>query len=230
MIWWSSELEYNPDGCNPAFILLSFLVNIQAHKTRIAMKKIFVLFALSLLMMGIKAQDSDIQTLFSGNTRISGLGGPTMSFTTVKGQFAHMMGGGGAVLLGDFWFGGYGEGLTNGIPAATGDTRLDFGHGGFWTGYSFMASRPLHPTLSAQIGWGTVGERDYGSPQFNTDNIFVFNPGLELEMNFTHFFRLGIGVHYRIVTGLNPELHTSSLSNSDFSGPGALLTFKFGWF
>ena len=179
---------------------------------------------------GIRAQDSEIQTLFSGNTRISGFGGPLMSFTTVNGQFAHMMGGGGGVLLGDFWFGGYGEGLTNGIPSGSSGYNLDFGHGGFWTGYSFMAARPMHPTLSAQIGWGSVGERDLSSPNFNTDNVFVFNPAVELELNFTHFFRLGIGVHYRIVTGVNPEMHTSSLSNQDFSGPGALLTFKFGWF
>lgn len=73
-----------------------------------------------------------------------------------------------------------------GIPVN--GNRLNFGHGGFWTGYSFMAARPLHPTVSAQ-------------------------------------FRLGVGVHYRIVTVANPEIF--NLTNSDLSGPGALLTFKF---
>ena len=49
-------------------------------------------------------------------------------------------------------------------------------------------------------------------------------------MNFTKFFRLGVGVHYRIVTGVNPSVHNSNLTNSDFSGPGVSLAFKFGWF
>lgn len=191
------------------------------------MRKIITAIFIMLSVTGLRAQDSDIQTLFSGSTRISGFGGPLMSFTTINGQFAHMMGGGGGVLLGDFFLGGYGEGLTNSIPVN--GNRLEFGHGGFWTGYSFMAARPLHPTVSAQIGWGSVSEHDPDYTYFGTpDNVFVFNPAVELEMNFTKFFRLGVGVHYRIVTGANPEI--STLTNSDLSGPGALLTFKFGWF
>jgi len=91
------------------------------------MKRVFAAAMITLTFLGLKAQDSEIQTLFSGSTRISGFGGPLMSFTTVNGQFAHMMGGGGGVLLGDFFIGGYGEGLTNGIPVN--EYRLDFGHG-----------------------------------------------------------------------------------------------------
>jgi hypothetical protein len=191
------------------------------------MKKIIIAILILLSAGGLNAQDSEIQTLFSGSTRISGFGGPLMSFTTINGQFAHMMGGGGGVLLWNFFLGGYGEGLTNGIPVN--GNRLDFGHGGFWTGYSFMAARPLHPTVSSQIGWGSVSEHDPDFSYWGTpDNVFVFNPAVELEMNFTKFFRLGVGIHYRIVTGANPEI--SNLTNSDLSGPGALLTFKFGWF
>ncbi len=192
------------------------------------MRKIIIASFIILSVSGLKAQDSEIQTLFSGTTSISGFGGPAMSFTTINGEFAHMMGGGGGVLLGDFFFGGYGEGLTNGIPI--GANRLDFGHGGFWTGYSFFANRPFHPAISAQIGWGGVSERDYNYSYLTSDNVFVFNPAIELEMNFTRFFRLSVGVHYRIVTGVNPEMYSSHLTNSDLSGPGALLAFKFGWF
>jgi len=191
------------------------------------MRKTIIIALILLLFSGLKAQDNDIQTLFSGNSRISGFGGPLMSFTTISGQFAHMMGGGGGVLLGDFFFGGYGEGLTTGITVD--GNRLDFGHGGFWTGYSFKASQPFHPTVSAQIGWGTVSEHNVNNTYFGTpDNVFVFNPAVELEMNFTKFFRLGVGVHYRFVTGADPSI--INLTNSDLSGPGVLLAFKFGWF
>jgi hypothetical protein len=191
------------------------------------MKKVISIALIMFSFWGLKAQDGEIQTLFSGSTRISGFGGPIMSFTTVNGQFAHMMGGGGGVLLGDFFLGGYGEGLTNAIEVD--GNRMTFGHGGFWTGYSFMAKKPIHPTVSAQIGWGSVSEHDYDYTYWGTpDNVFVFNPAVELEMNFTKFFRLGVGAHYRIVTGANPDI--SNLTNSDLSGPGILLSFKFGWF
>ncbi len=192
------------------------------------MKNLLLAVVLIMAASGIRAQEDELQTLFSGNTRISGFGGPLMSFTTMNGEFAHMMGGGGGVLLGDFFFGGYGEGLTTSVPS--GIYQLDFGHGGFWTGYSFMAKKAFHPTLSAQIGWGSVSERDYNYPNLSTDNLFVFNPALELEMNFSRFFRLGVGVHYRMVTGVDSDMHTGDLENSDLSGPGVLLTFKFGWF
>ena len=88
-----------------------------------------------------------------------------------------------------------------------------------------MANRPLHPAVSAQIGWGSVTEREDFSPIGTPDNVFVFNPAVELEMNFTRFFRLGIGLHYRLVTGASRYL-----SNAELSGPGASLDFRFGWF
>jgi hypothetical protein len=193
-------------------------------KNKILMKKMLIALVLVLLAGGLKAQENGIQTLFGSGTRISGFGGPMMSFTSINGEFAHMMGGGAGVLLGDFFFGGYGEGLTNSIIA--GGNRISFGHGGFWTGYSIMADRALHPCLSTQIGWGNIQQRDESHYNLTEDNIFVINPAIELEMNFTRFFRLGVGAHYRFVSGVN----TSTLSNADFSGLGAFLTFKFGWF
>ena len=188
------------------------------------MRKCLLTILLLLSITALKAQDNGIQTLFGSGTRISGFGGPIMSFTSINGEFAHMMGGGGAVLLGDFFIGGYGEGLTNAIVA--GGNRISFGHGGFWTGYSFMADRALHPCVSTQIGWGNISQHDEGYYHLSNDNVFVLNPAIELEMNFTKFFRLGIGAHYRFVSGVN----TSTLTNEDFSGPGAFLSFKFGWF
>jgi hypothetical protein len=188
------------------------------------MRKIITILAVFLSFTGLKAQENDIQTLFGSGTRISGFGGPTMSYTSITGAFAHMLGGGGGVLLGDFFLGGYGEGLTNSITA--GGNRISFGHGGFWSGYSFMASRALHPCFSTQIGWGSISQRDKDYYNLSEDNVFVINPTLELEMNFTRFFRLGVGAHYRFVSGVN----TSTLNNADFSGPGAFLSFKFGWF
>lgn len=188
------------------------------------MKKFVILFISILFSLSIFAQEEEIQTLFGGDTRISGFGGPFMDFTSVNHEFAHMMGGGGGVLLNDFFFGGYGEGLTNYINVQ--GTEVSFGHGGFWTGYSFFAHRAIHPCISAQIGWGSITQRDNDYNYYEPDNVFTVNPTLELEMNFLQFFRLSIGANYRYVTGVN----TLNLSDQDLSSPGVFLAFKFGWF
>ncbi|KPK86513.1 MAG: hypothetical protein AMS27_04950 [Bacteroides sp. SM23_62_1] len=191
------------------------------------MKKILVLFFSLFFSVSVFCQDQEIQTLFGRGARISGFGGPIMSFTMVNGEFGHMMGGGGGVLLGDFFLGGYGEGLTNYIEDIEGGNKIEFGHGGFWTGYSFFGIKPLHPAFFLQAGWGNITLHDPdGYDVYYNDNIFVVNPTIELEMNFTRFFRLSVGGHYRLVTGVD----TPNLTGQKMSGPGVFLGFKFGWF
>jgi hypothetical protein len=186
------------------------------------MKKMIVLFAAILSGLSLSAQDDEIQTLFGSGTKISGFGGPFMTFTAINGDFAHMMGGGGGVMLGDFFLGGYGEGLTNYIYAD--GNEINFGHGGFWTGYSFFGKRAIHPCISAQIGWGGLTPQE--GTYYESDNMFIVKPTVELEMNFLKFFRLSVGANYMFATGVN----TPGLTDSDFNSPGAFLAFKFGWF
>jgi hypothetical protein len=174
-----------------------------------------------------QSKNHEIQTLFGSGVRISGFGGPFMTFTVANGEFAHMMGGGGGVILDNFFFGGYGEGLTNYIENIPDGDQIEFGHGGFWTGYSFMGSRPVHPAVSGQIGWGSITTIDeFDQERNNEDNVFVLTPTIECEMNFFSFFRLSIGASYRFVTGVN----TANLSGWEMSGPGIFLAFKFGGF
>ncbi len=188
------------------------------------MKKAIVLLIGILFSVSLFAQDDEIQTLFGSGTKITGFGGPFMTFTSINGDFAHLMGGGGGVMLGDFFLGGYGEGLTNYIYAE--GTQINFGHGGFWTGFSFFGKRAIHPCISAQIGWGGLTPQDGTYTYYESDNMFVVKPTIELEMNFLKFFRLSVGANYMLATGVN----TPGLTDSDFSSPGAFLAFKFGWF
>jgi hypothetical protein len=118
------------------------------------------LFILLILAAGttVFSQEREYRTILDNqNLRISGLGGPFMQFTSVAGDFGFMMGGGGAVLLNDFFFGGYGLGLTNAIPDYVNDNpsnQLTLGHGGFWLGYALFGNKPIHLTFSSMIGWG----------------------------------------------------------------------------
>lgn len=178
------------------------------------------------------SQEREYRTVFGNqDLRISGMGGPFMQFTGVAGEFGHMMGGGGAVLLNDFFFGGYGLGLTNAIPDYVNmynpDDRLSLGHGGFWLGYILFGDRPIHVTVSSLIGWGEFGIIQSGEYySYARDNIFVLAPTVEVELNLTRYFRIGVGATYNLYTMVDLQGYRSS----DLSAPGGFLSFKFGWF
>lgn len=199
------------------------------------MKRIYTFLFTIMLTISIFGQDDGYRTIFDkGDFRISGFGGPFMNFSSFNGDFVHMMGGGGGIMVGDFFFGGYGLGSTNNLNVTYNNDNydIDFGHGGLWFGYSFLSNKAIHPALHVQTGWGSIREEydaDFRST-YNTieDKIFVLNPTIEAEFNFTRFFRIGIGGHYRMVFGSDES--NFGLSDADLSSPGAYLAFKFGWF
>ncbi len=194
--------------------------------------RLMIIGLCSLLALNASAQDDDeFRTIFSGQPlRVSGFGGPFMNFTTIDGEFAHMMGGGGGVIVNDFFIGGYGLGLTTthnppggyNYPASY---ELEFGHGGFWLGYTFLGKKAIHPVIHVQTGWGGISLNDHYEPM-QEDAVFVVKPTIELEANFTPFFRMAVGGSYRLVQGVDMR----GYSDEDLSGPGVFLAFKFGWF
>jgi hypothetical protein len=198
------------------------------------MKKAALLIAMILIPLTIFSQeDREYRTLFDkSETRISGMGGPFMQFTTVAGEFGHMMGGGGAVIINDFFFGGYGLGLTNAIPDYVNkdeyDAHLSLGHGGFWMGYTLFGDLPVHATFSSLIGWGEFSNiLDNGYTPMNRDNIFVLVPTVEVELNLTRYFRIGAGLSYNFYSGVEGSHNYTS---KDLSSLAGFLSFKFGWF
>lgn len=197
------------------------------------MKKSFLLLFILAVGTTVFSQEKEYRTILDNqDLRISGLGGPFMQFTTVAGEFGFMMGGGGAVLLDNFFVGGYGLGLTNAIPDYVNDNpgdQLTLGHGGFWLGYSLYGNKPIHVAFSTMIGWGEFGitQSDEYYPYLR-DNIFVLAPTVELEANVTRYFRIGAGVSYNIFTMVDESMH--GYTNSDLSAVAGFLSFKFGWF
>lgn len=172
-------------------------------------------------------QDEQVATVFSTIKikRISGFGGPTMSYSSLGGEFAMMMGGGGGILINNFFVGGYGEGLSTHINTAT-VRNLQFGHGGIWMGYEMAPERMIHPVLSVRSGWGTasgVTENYYRV----SDAVFVVLPAVSAEVNFTRFFKMNIGAEYRRTFDVN---RIEGMSNNDFSNVGVYMNFIFGWF
>lgn len=190
---------------------------------------------ISLASFGQKEENDDFQTLFDfEDVYVSGFGGPVINICPVKDHYAPFMGGGGGAILNrKFFFGGFGAGMTQSINLDDHQyDKLDFSYGGLWLGYIFMGEKAIHPTFHVQMGWGGISLQERSGDIFDEDKndpVYVINPTLELEMNLTQFFRLGVGVNYRYTTGVDTEdIH--GLTNKDFSSPGGFVSFKFGWF
>ncbi len=178
----------------------------------------------------LRAQDDDFQTILHAPLHISGMGGPFMIFTNTSGQFAYLLGGGGGVIVNDLVFGGFGYGSTNRIlPADLPEYRnlkLQYGFGGLMAGYTFMAPRAFHPVIYFSAGWGEISLNDRQDVAFFKDEFFTLIPQAEVELNFTRFFKMGLGICYMFTSGVS----LPGYLNSDFSGPGGTVSFRFGKF
>jgi len=176
-------------------------------------------------------QKDEVQTVMNSIEikRISGFGGPTMSFTTINGEFAHLMGGGGGVIINNFFFGGYGEGVTNTLDIGEKNslTDFDFGHGGFWLGYEIARKKLIHPVISTRLGWGNINGYSTTERKFINDNVFVVTPSISAEVNLTRFFKVNIGAEYRRTLNVN---NIQDMTDDDFSSVGVYMNFLFGWF
>jgi hypothetical protein len=156
----------------------------------------------------------------------------------INSQFGLFVGGrGGWILNHTFAVGLGGYGLVN---SATWDKssldavpRLTMGYGGLEIEVIINSDKIVHFSIHSLIGYGAVDylDNDYlkeYSPDTwkSADAFFVAEPALNVELNVTTFFRLGIGVCYRYVSGV--EL--AGITNEDISGFGGNIVFKFGGF
>ena len=103
---------------------------------------------------------------------------------------------------------------------------MQYGFGGLMAGYTFMSRKAIHPAFYINAGWGEINLFDSQDISYLKDNIFMLIPQLELELNFTRFFKVGVGACYLVAFGVD----TPGLTNGDFSNPGASLSFRFGKF
>lgn len=206
------------------------------------MKKLFVILGIMLLSVSVFAQEEE--TLLEGKIDHGGFGGPMVKFSTIKNDFALLVGGyGGWLINHTFLIGGGGYGLStriNASPSAQNkygegeQLKLMFGYGGGVLEYVNRSNRLIHYSVSTLIGAGgvTYTERNqYNYDDGNehkgpTDAVFVLEPAANIELNVASFFRINAGASYRMVSGVNLE----GLKNSDLSGPSMNLALKFGVF
>lgn len=174
----------------------------------------------------LKAQ-AQHETLFDDLNVLGAFGGPILEISSINGEVGADVGGGGALIVNNFFLGGYGMGTD--YPETTIgnlDYNIKFRHGGLWLGYTYRDFKVAHLFSSVKIGWGKAQLRRNGDAAFS-DRLFALTPELGVELNITSFFKIGLTGGYRWVNGISrlPELE-----NEDFSSPTGIITFRFGGF
>jgi len=177
-------------------------------------------------------KEKEDETLISRKTTIGWFFGPAVKFSEINDEFAVLTGGhAGLIINRTFIIGISGYGLVNEIAVgAPGNRLLDFGYGGLFLGYVNRSHKIVHLSIHSLIGGGGLCYRTYfyddWYEDWHDDAIFVLEPGVDLMLNVTRHFRIGLGGSYRFVSGVDFD----GLSNDDLSGPSASLTFKLGKF
>lgn len=191
------------------------------------MKKLIVLVFCSFLGLSVFAQH---ETLFNRARVVGAFGAPIVEFG-LNDQINTSVGGGGGIVIDNFFLGGYGLGSIDFEALFDNDDieQLEIGHGGFWLGYAYRPDKLIHLYSSARIGWGAVNVQlnDNNVRFSDLDKIFVVTPEIGVELNITGWFRLGATAGYRWVDGTNESL---GYTDDDFSGGIGTLHFRFGWF
>lgn len=175
------------------------------------------------------------EALFDDISSFGAFGGPILEFSSINGQLVADVGGGGALILDEFFIGGYGMGTD--YPEVIFETEIDgelteidadidFGHGGLWFGYVRDIERKMHLYSSLKVGWGRA-DLEHDIADLPSDRLFVLTPEIGIELNMTKFFRVGLTGGYRIVNGVS---RLPGLDNQDFSSPTVGITFRFGGF
>jgi hypothetical protein len=177
-------------------------------------------------------KDPEPETLISGRTVFGGYGALVVSFTELNDDFGVLVGGrGGLIINHAFVIGGGGYGLANEVDVIGTPPRdnslLDFGYGGVLLGYVIGSRKLLHLSIHTLIGAGGACLRTgIYDVWYDDDAFFVAEPGVDLILNVTKHFRMGVGGSYRYVYGVDLD----GLSDGDLSGPSASMIFKVGSF
>lgn len=193
---------------------------------------------LSLFLFAAGANAQQTETLFSSDISHGGFGALVFGATSVNGQIAYFRGTRGAWVINlsdehsiNLGLAGYRTGNefdpSNWTVPGVNEPEMRTNYSGFEIEYVNRTHRLFHYSIQTLIGSGNVryDRIDFG-PDRRSDNYFVLQPGVNLNLNITNWFRLSGGFHYRYTGGVNLE----GTSNSDLSGFATFFTLRFGKF
>lgn len=214
------------------------------------MKRTIVLIAAFLLTLAGIAQEEgnfryyqdEVKTLFGRHRSNGGYGAFSVGYSEIDHLDAILFSGRGAMIIDhSLAIGLAGTGFINEYhydPNLDREVFLTGGYGGLLIEPILAPRFPVHISLPVVIGAGGIAfisnEFDvYDNFVEDSDAFLVIEPGAELELNLTRFFRLALGVHYRYISDFNLRYQqtTQSIATAEaLKGPSLSLTFKFGKF
>ncbi|UCH13322.1 MAG: hypothetical protein JSV22_09415 [Bacteroidales bacterium] len=205
---------------------------------------IFILF-LSLYSFSQIEEDDDIRkrkhdeiiTLIGRSDEIGGYGGLSVLYSQIDSKDAFVFGARGGLIMGHmFSLGIGGAGFVN-------DSHLDNmlgrnvslagGYGGMFFEPIILPRFPVHLSIPVLIGIGgvayaSVDIREWEEDYFveDSETFLVAEPGIEVEMNITRFFRFTMGAYYRYTS----EIELMNTEGDVLNGFSFGVNFKFGKF
>lgn len=194
---------------------------------------------------GQDQKKAELQTLFGKEDHKISHGGYaafSVEYTQVSGENVIMLGGRAGWLIDHHvTIGLAGKGFVSSIfiedipETDENGLYLSGGYGGFFVEPIIAPSYPIHISIPILIGgggfvlndhtWHYYNNYDYYEP-YDWDSFFVFEPGVEIELNVVKFFRVAVGASYRVTS----DLHIKYLDEGLMRGFNTGITFKFGKF
>lgn len=162
----------------------------------------------------------------TGGLRHGFLVAPVAKITQVNDQFGCMMGGRVGWILNESYIIGLGGcAMVHQVEAnelSSGDTPdMTMKYGGLVLEYVIRPQDLVHFSVYTLIGLG-LAEFDYTNVD-GDDNFLVVEPAVNAYLRVTEYFKVGLGVGYRLASGVDLE----GLEDGDLSGPLATLTLAF---
>jgi hypothetical protein len=180
----------------------------------------------------------ETQTLLGAAVRHGGYGAPLYGVTRINGESVYLRGTRGAWVINlteehalNVGVGSYrtATGFAPGTPVLPGaaQPKLRTRYGGLELEYVNRTGQLVHFSVQTLIGSGEVRYRERDLPLERTrDNYFVLQPGANVNLNVTTWFRLTGGVLYRHAGAVTLD----GTSSVELSGASSCLMLRFGRF
>lgn len=209
------------------------------------MKRVFLLIAIVLVSFVSFAQEGDeIRTLMSPGNAVGAYGALTMDYSQIDDRDALSFGIKGGMILGHMvGIGISGTGFFNDSrfePSLGGKVSIAGGYGGFFFEPVLMPKMPVHVSFPVMVGAGgmavvTISEEDnFWEENVHSeasDAFMIIQPGIEVELNITRFFRFALGGYYRYTSNIDIESDFEYYLPQDvLRGFSMGVAFKFGKF
>lgn len=194
-----------------------------------------------------RKEDDHIQTVFKGGvSSIRAYGAVTNKFTSIRGEYANLVGAYGGVFINHkLMIGVGGAALTNTIDVPLQyradplrDLNYEYGQFGLVTEYVLGSNNAFHVAFSLFSGAGFTLQNDrdewHHDDDFDWDDhessdtnwFYLVEPGVQFEINVFKWMRFSPGISYRAAFGSDGM----GMRDSDISDLSYNATLKFGRF